>query len=367
MKIQIAREHLLHPLQQVIGAVERRQTLPALANVLLRANADGFSLTGTDLEIELVAHSSEPVAEPGETTLPARKLMDICKALPDGAGIELSVSGERVSLRSGRSRFALASLPVADFPVQEEISTAGRLRVPQGALKRLIERTSFAMANQDVRYYLNGLMLEFTPGRLRAVATDGHRLALADVVVEGEGAPEQQQVILPRKGVLELVRLLGDGDEPAELEVGASHLRVSVPGVRFTSKLVDGRFPDYDRVIPRDGDRILRVDREALRQALVRASILSNEKYRGIRLVMDSGLLRIQAHNPEQEEAEEELEVEFDGGTLEIGFNVNYLLDVLGTLQSEEVECVFRDSSGSSLMREPGAEDAQYVVMPMRL
>lgn len=366
MKITIQREALLRPLQHVIGAVERRQTLPALANVLIRASAEGFSLTTTDLEIELVAQVVHPAAEPGETTVPARKLMDICKALPDGSELTLATEGEKLNIRSGRSRFSLTTLPASEFPALEEISASKVFEIPQGKLKDLIERTSFAMANQDVRYYLNGLMLEVDRDRLRAVATDGHRLAMCDTEapIDTESA---QQVIVPRKGVLELVRLLEEADASAQVQMGANHIRVSLPELRFTSKLIDGRFPDYQRVLPKGGDKVLTVDRDGFRQALGRASILSNEKYRGIRLVLNDGVLKIQAHNPEQEEAEEEIEVTYSGEALEIGFNVNYLLDILGTVDSEQVEAVLKDANSSALIRDPASSNAVYVVMPMRL
>jgi DNA polymerase-3 subunit beta len=366
MKIKTQRETILRPLQQVIGAVERRQTLPALANVLIRAEGERVSLTTTDLEIELVAKLAIPVEAGGEITVPARKLMDICRALPEGAELALQNDGERAIVRSGRSRFTLATLPASEFPTVDDISVSRELSLSQAALKSLIERTSFAMANQDVRYYLNGLMLELGADGLKAVATDGHRLSLAQMDVWDQG-DHTQQVIVPRKGVQELGRLLEATDEQAKVAVGTSHVRVELPDLRFTSKLIDGRFPDYGRVVPKGGDKTLSVERETLRQALVRASILSNEKYRGIRLMMAEGLLRIQAHNPEQEEAEEELEVVFPAAEMEIGFNVNYLLDVLGTIQGDQVELTFRDGNSSALIRDPEDSQTLYVVMPMRL
>jgi DNA polymerase-3 subunit beta len=366
MKIKTQRETILRPLQQVIGAVERRQTLPALANVLIRADGENVSLTTTDLEVELVSKLAMPVEAGGEITVPARKLMDICRALPEGAELALGSDGERAIVRSGRSRFTLATLPASEFPTVEDISVSRELSLSQAALKSLIDRTSFAMANQDVRYYLNGLMLELGAGGLKAVATDGHRLSLAQIEV-GDQGEHTQQVIVPRKGVQELSRLLEATDEQAKVAVGTSHVRVELPDLRFTSKLIDGRFPDYGRVVPKGGDKTLSVERERLRQALVRASILSNEKYRGIRLMMAEGLLRIQAHNPEQEEAEEELEVAFPAAEMEIGFNVNYLLDVLGTIEGDRVELTFRDGNSSVLIRDPEDSQTLYVVMPMRL
>ncbi|WP_018953431.1 DNA polymerase III subunit beta [Thioalkalivibrio sulfidiphilus] len=366
MRFSIQREDLLKPLQQVIGAVERRQTMPILANVLIKADSGSLSVTGTDLEVELVAEASEVNATPGEATVPARKLLDICRALPDEASLDVQAEGDRVVITSGRARFTLSSLPAGDFPALDEISSSKELTLTERELRHLILRTSFAMANQDVRYYLNGLMLEVGQNVIRTVATDGHRLALCELNTTVDTA-SSQQVIIPRKGVQELLRLLEDSDDPVRLQIGANHIRATLPRLRFTSKLIDGRFPDYDRVIPKDGDQVMKVEREALRKALARASILSNEKYRGIRLVLGDGLLRIQAHNPEQEEAEDEIEAQYSGTAMEIGFNVTYLLDVLNTVEGDVIEATFKDANSSVLMRDPGATDALYVVMPMRL
>jgi DNA polymerase III subunit beta len=366
MKLKLQREALLKPLQLITGVVERRQTMPVLANVLMVADERGVSLTGTDLEVELVARSEVPLEEHGETTLPARKLLDICRALPDEASVELTVSGERAQVRSGRSRFTLSTLPATDFPAVPPVQGVRELALPQALLKRLIERTHFAMAQQDVRYYLNGLLLELAPGHVRTVATDGHRLALCEAAVE-LGGEDVQQVILPRKCVLELLRLLEDVPEAVSLVVGSNHLRARFGTLTFTSKLVDGRFPDYHRVIPAAGDKRLRAEREELRQALTRASILSNEKYRGVRFEMSDGRLRVLAHNPEQEEAEEELEVDYVGEPLDIGFNVGYLLDALGAVACPRVELSLTDANSSCLVQGEEPEGCKYVVMPMRL
>lgn len=366
MRFKIQRESLLKPLQLVSGVVERRQTLPVLANVMLTADTQGITLTGTDLEVELVARVKLEVEEGGETTLPARKFLDICRTLPDQALIEINVEDERALVRSGRSRFTLSTLPAADFPAVESMGVAKEFEIPQGSLRQLIERTHFAMAQQDVRYYLNGLMLELAQGRLRAVATDGHRLALCetpvDLTVSGV-----QQVIVPRKGVAELMRLLDDTEEPARVAIGTNHIKISLPDVQFTSKLVDGRFPEYERVIPKDYDKTLHAERDALRQALTRTSILSNEKYRGVRMQLAAGVLRLTAHNPEQEEAEEELEVEYSGSELEIGFNVTYLLDALGAISADKVEMGFTNANSSCLIQAVESTRCKYVVMPMRL
>ena len=269
-------------------------------------------------------------------------------------------------VQSGRSRFTLSTLPAAEFPVVEQAAGSQQFSVAQKEFKELIERTHFSMAQQDVRYYLNGLMLELNNSSVRAVATDGHRLALCDMDAEVNGAGGQQ-VIVPRKGIQELLRLLEDSEVEAQVEIGSNHIRVTTPDIRFTSKLIDGRFPDYQRVVPKGGDKRVVADRELLRQALTRTSILSNEKYRGIRFNLDPNALRIQAHNPEQEQADEEVEVEYQGGSLEIGFNVTYLLEALAALRSAQVETVLSDANSSCLVQEPGSTRCQYVVMPMRL
>jgi DNA polymerase-3 subunit beta len=365
MKLSASREVLLQPLQAVIGVVERRQTMPILANVLLVAKNGQLAVTATDLEVELVANADADVQAGGEVTVPGRKLLDICRALPDEAEISMSLSGEKLTVKSGRSRFSLMTLPAAEFPTVENINAEHSLSVPQGKLAKLLDKTHFSMAQQDVRYYLNGLLLETAKEHLRAVATDGHRLALCEVGLEQKGLPEQQ-VIVPRKGVLELQRLLG-GEDDLELVLGSNHVRIQLGAIRFTSKLIDGRFPEYERVIPQDTSNQLVADREAFRGALQRTAILSNEKYRGIRLIIKSGGLLLQAHNPEQEEAEEELEISYKGDDIEIGFNVNYLLDALGAIESDEVSLAVVDGNSSCLLREPGNDESKYVVMPMRL
>ena len=365
MKLSASREALLRPLQVVIGVVERRQTMPILANVLLSAKNGELSITATDLEVELVSRSEVNVDAAGDVTVPGRKLLDICRALPEGAEVKIAQSGEKVSVNSGRSKFSLTTLPAEEFPLVDNINAGKAIEVAQATLIRLLDKTYFAMAQQDVRYYLNGLLIETADGHLRAVATDGHRLALCQADMSGSALPDQQ-VIVPRKGVLELQRLLtGEGD--VTLELGDNHIRIELDGNRFTSKLIDGRFPEYERVIPSQTDNQLSANREALRGALQRTAILSNEKYRGIRLIIQSDGLVLQAHNPEQEEAEEALEVEYGGDDIEIGFNVNYLLDALGGIDSDDVSLSLVDSNSSCLLREPGADDCKYVVMPMRL
>ncbi len=380
MKLETQREDLLGLLQNVIGVVERRQTLPILSNVVVEARDNQLTLTATDMEVEISAQAEFNIIEPGRTTLPARKLFDILRALPAEASVVLTVdesdteaASGKAQLRAGRSRFALATLPADEMPTLDEFVSDSVTHLSRGDLHTLIERSHFAMAQQDVRYYLNGLLLEITAEGLRAVATDGHRLALCDMPThnaESDQADQnkvmERQVIVPRKGVQELMRLLGDDDSPVKLAFGTHHIQVDLGCIRFTSKLIDGRFPDYQRAIPPEGEQSLVADRQSLRAALARVAILANEN-RGVRLNLEDWLLRIQANNPEQEEAIEEVEINYDGGNLEIGFNVSYLLDALGAIDEELVQIFLRDATSSCLIR--AAEDAssRYVVSPMRL
>ena len=364
MKFTSERERILEPLQSVIGVIERRQTMPILANVLLAAKGGRLAVTATDLEVELVATADVGPLQAGDVTVPGRKLLDIIRALPDKASVTLSVEGEKATVKAGRSRFTLSTLPSADFPTVEEINAQLSFEIDQGVLKRLIDKTHFSMAQQDVRYYLNGMLLESDGKAVRTVATDGHRLALCEVDLATKSGP--QQVIVPRKGVLELQRL-AHSEGPINVQVGSNHIRITLGDIRFTSKLIDGRFPEYGRVIPATPTRVVTADREALRRALQRTAILSNEKYRGIRLAFRQNMLVLTTHNPEQEEAEEEVEVSYKGEEFEVGFNVNYLLDALAAIDGAEVEIGMTDANSSCLVRAPGRTSERYVVMPMRL
>jgi len=366
MKLKLKRDDLLIPVQQVIGAVEKRQTLPALSNILIRAGDNELALTATDLEIELVSRNQVMVDEPGEITLPAKKLFDICKSLPADADIQLEVDDNRALVKSGRNRFTLSTLPATDFPSLDAVSSVYEFSVSQSILKKLIDKTGFAMAQQDVRYYLNGLMMEVSSGIIRAVATDGHRLAYCENPIDTDVA-DSKQVIVPRKGVVELQRLIDDVDEPVKIILGSNHIQCEFGQQRFTSKLIDGRFPDYKRVLPEAEGNLLVVDKDAFKQALLRASILSNEKYRGIRIVMESKLIKLEAHNPDQEEANIELGVDYQGDQMEVGFNVNYMLDVLNSSDDDMVQCYIRDANSSCLMIFPEHPESRYVIMPMRL
>lgn len=373
MKLDIQREQLLGLLQTVIGVVERRQTLPILSNVLVVAEDGRLALTATDLEVELTAKTSLEIERAGKTTLPARKLLDILRALPEQGMINLTADDGKATLRCGRSRFALATLPAEELPTLDDFASdssdsgAGSIRMGQALLKALIERSQFAMAQQDVRYYLNGLLLEVGENSVRAVATDGHRLALCDQPAQTD-LPMQHQIILPRKGVQELQRLLSDDEAEISINITSNHIQVALSSIRFTSKLIDGKFPDYRRAVPQQGDdvRVLMSDRVALRDALTRTAILANEN-RGVRMRLEPSLLQVQANNPEQEEAEEEIEVDYTGEALEIGFNVSYLLDALAAIEGPGVKFYLSDPGSSCLLRDADDQSGQYVISPMRL
>lgn len=367
MKFSVSREAIIKPLQLVAGVVERRQTLPVLANVLVVLEGNQLSLTGTDLEVEIVGRVTllEDFGS-GEVTVPAKKFVDIVRSLPDGSNVTFSLDDQKVTIKSGRSRFTLSTLPASEFPSVEQGDQDLSLSCEQKEVKRLIDRTSFSMAQQDVRYYLNGMLWEVRPDALRVVATDGHRLAMCTRSVT-TSAVDVRQAILPRKGVIELSRLLSDTDDTVDLTFGSTHIRASTTEYTFTSKLVDGKFPDYERVLPKGGDKIVLGDRDELKRAFARTAILSNEKYRGVRLLLESGSLTIVANNPEQEEAEDQVGVEYSGDSLEVGFNVSYLQDVTNVLSTEKIKLILSDSNSSVLLQEPEGSDSSYVVMPMRL
>lgn len=367
MRFTLQREVLLKPLAQVVNVVERRHTLPVLANVLVRVENGLLSMTGTDMEVEMVARVAIDEGIDGECTIHARKFFEIVRELPDGSRITVSQNGEKVSVQAGRSRYSLVTLPANDFPALDEMQVSEQVTVPESALKELLDRTAFAMAQQDVRHYLNGLLFDLREHVLCCVATDGHRLALCETPLE-HGQSGRRQIIVPRKGVLEMQRLLeGGSDRQITLELDRSHIRIRRDDVTFTSKLIDGKFPDYEAVIPIGADRHVKVDREALRAALQRTAILSNEKYRGVRLEITPGLLKTSAHNQEQEEALEEVEAQTSVDGLAIGFNVTYLLDALTALRDEFVLLQMRDAHSSTLIQGADNPQARHVVMPLRL
>ncbi len=366
MKFIISREVFLQPLSQVVGVVERRQTLPVLANFMLVARDARLTVTGTDMEVELISSVSADVSQDGEITVPARKLLDIVKALPDGSSITFNVSEEKATLSTGRSRFTLSTLPASEFPATDQVESLDNVAVGEATLRKMMDKTSFAMANQDVRYYLNGLLFDFTDQQLTAIATDGHRLAICDldsqIEIEGE-----RQLIVPRKGVMELSRMLsGDADE-VTLAIGRNHIRLVKGNTTFTSKLIDGRFPDYKAVVPVGADKQMLVDKATFIQALQRASILSNEKYKGVRLEASGSTIKIIAHNPQHEEAVEEIEAELNFDRLAVGFNVTYLLDALMAIDTEQVSLELKDANSSCLVSAPDSDVNRHVVMPLKL
>lgn len=366
MKITAQREDLLKPLQIVGSVVERRQQSPVLANALVSVVANHLTLTGTDLEVEMISHAQVQADEDFDITLPARKLVDLCKSLPEGASVSLELDDDRAVIRSGRSRFTLSTLPAAEFPNIEPVEQALSLSLSQAQLKQLFDQTQFAMAQQDVRYYLNGLMFEVTAEALTCVATDGHRLAHCTLELD-TGSRETRQVIIPRKGVIELSRLLEMNDEKLEIQLSENHIRVILPDVTFTSKLIDGKFPDYQQVIPKDSDKEVVCNRADLLQAFNRISVLSNEKFRGMRLQLEPNMIRASVNNPEQEEAEEEIEVQYSADNLEVGFNIAYFMDALSVIKSDEVSIQLKDANHSCLVKGLNDPHSRYVIMPMRL
>ncbi len=366
MKINTDKESLLKPLQLIGGVVERRQTLPILANILVNAGDGRLHITATDLELELKTSFAADIGGELDFTLPARKFIDICRALPEEAKVEIEIKSERAIIKSGRSRFTLGMLPAKDYPSMEATNSSYIVSMSEGKLKDLLEKSQFAMAQQDVRYYLNGMLLEREGEVIRTVATDGHRLAMSEQQIDrGEGG--DFQIILPRKAVLELSRMLSDGDTSVQLEIGSNHIQIVIGDTLFTSKLIDGKFPDYQQVIPVGADKKVVADRDELKMALQRTSILSNEKYRGIRFSFKPNVLGLLAHNPEQEEAEEEMEIKYDGKEIAIGFNVGYLLDVLAVVPTNEIIIKIKDEDSSCLIESSDSGNSRYVVMPMRL
>jgi DNA polymerase III subunit beta len=365
--IKSQRDTLLAPLQSVSGIVERRHTLPILSNVLLEKRGERLTLLATDIEIQITTVTDGAVGDgDGAVTVGARKLQEILRSLPDTAEISLLLEDKRLQVRAGKSRFSLQTLPADDFP--RMTLTEGDTRsfqISQKDFRQLIGKTQYSMAAQDVRYYLNGLLLLVDGKELRAVATDGHRLAYASVAIDTE--LPRQELILPRKTVLELNRLLVDSDEPLNITLASNQVRFAFGSVVLVSKLIDGKFPDYERVVPASLRNHMTVGRQTLMQAMQRAAILTNEKFRGIRVVLADNSLKLIAANAEQEEAQEEIEVNYTGEPIDVGFNVGYLLDVLNNVHTDEVQWSFNDANSSALITVPGNDRFKYVIMPMRI
>lgn len=366
MKFKLGKDILAKPLQIVTGVVERKQTLPVLSNVLVVTNENGIVITGTDMEVEMVCNVPAEIEIPGEITIPARKLNDIWKNLSANRNVSFTLKDQRIELRSEQSRFTLGTLPASDFPVIENIGEVSRVTLKQKELRWLIEQTSFAMAQQDVRYYLLGLLIELAPEAIRCVATDGHRLAMAELQQETL-MEEKYQMIVPRKAVNELLKLLDSSDSDVVLEFGTNHIRTQLDEIRFTSKLIDGKYPDYRRAIPEHTTIDLVLDKQEIRQALQRAAVLSNDKLKGVKLHIQENLLTVQAHNPEQEEAEDKITIKYDGSPISVGFNVNYLLDAINAIPSENIILGLTDERGSALITGLGEEMSKFVIMPMNL
>ncbi len=366
MKFAISKLELFTPLQQVVGVVERKQTHEVMNNLLFVATEDSLQITGTDNEVELKTTIPLIVTEPGRSTIPARKLFDICRSLDDNARLDFEVDTEKAKVKTGKSRFTLATLPVDEFPLVDELIDATAISLPQKQLDLAIKRTSFAMAQQDVRYYLNGLLLQIGENELCCVSTDGHRLALHRTAVD-INVTEAISAIIPRKAISELSRLMDDTDTDITLNLTGNHLQVKLGALQLTTKLIDGKFPDYEKVIPLASTNIAIVDRDLLKQALRRSAILANETYKGVRLTLAKDQLGIQTNNPKHEEAEDELQIDYDGEPIEIGFNVVYLLDVLNAIDSETAELNVSDNTSSMVIHPSDDKQSTYVVMPMRL
>jgi DNA polymerase III subunit beta len=372
MKFIIQREKFLKSLQLVSGVVERRQTLPILSNIKLVVEKDQLALTATDLEIELIGRAllDAPAEKPGVTTVMARKLIDICRALPNEAMIQVSMEKERLVVSSGKSRFTLATLPADTFPSLEEGEGQIHFVLSQHYLRELISKTYFSMGNEDVRYYLNGMSFYFDNGEMKLIATDGHRLSL--ITFKSDRIPSRRlKVIVPRKGVIELMRLLNESEDEVKVILGAHHIRIETGDLTFTSKLVDAKCPDYEKLIPAQGNKMFIVDREQLKQALARVAILSNDKHKGVRLALKSNLLKLSTSNPEQEEAEEELVLNYEGDEVDIGFNVNYLIDVCNAVSSSELKISLAEANGGMVINgvygsDESSSEALYLVMPLR-
>lgn len=360
------RDQLLSPLQSVCGIVEKRHMLPILSNVLIQKKGSELKLLATDIEIQITTRAPGVTGEDSATTVGARKLQDILRSLPEAAEVSLSLDERKMQLKAGKSRFNLQTLPAEDFPrmtASSEQST--RLVVSQKQMKRLLSLVQYAMAQQDIRYYLNGLLLVAKGNQLRVVTTDGHRLAYAAETLPETPAPIE--VILPRKTVLELSRQLNDSEDSLEIILTPTQACFNFNQIELVSKLIDGKFPDYERVIPQHHEKIIKLSREQFLRSLQRVAILTNEKFRGVRLLLGAGNLKIISSNAEQEEAQEEIEIDYSGEPLDVGFNVNYLLDILNNVAQENIELHLADANSSALFILPGYDTFKYVVMPMRI
>ena len=366
MNIKIDREILLKPLGNVSGIVEKRHALPILSNLLLEGHQGKLKFTATDLEMQISTHIKTELADDFQITVSAKKLFDITRALPENSNIDIQIEENKVIVKAKKSRFNLQTLPPQDYPVmKKDENDSIELKLSQKEFKALLKQVDFAMAQQDIRYYLNGLLIEVKDKNINIVGTDGHRLSFTSLELKAPNNPAQ--VIVPRKTIVELVKLLGDTDDPVEISFSNNQVNFKFNDIDLITKVIDGKFPDYDRVIPQGHDNVFNIDRSLLLDSMLRASILSNDKYRGIRMVVEEGNLKLVSNNSEQEQAEEELEIDYKGEKIDVGFNVTYLIDVLTNIQSDKLTFAFNDSSSSCLVTIPNNEKYKYVVMPMRI
>lgn len=368
MKLTISKETLLDQLSHVVGAVDKKHTSKILENILISASKDKLKLVGTDLEIEMSSEQPLQTEVAGVTTAPAKKLFDICKALPADCFVLLEQNENRLHIKGLRSRFELSTLPADEYPILDDIPIQNEVNISESEFKNLLENVSFSMANQDVRYYLNGLLLEISNNKITAVSTDGHRLAVSEIELDNRASGEDIKIIIPRKGIQELIRLLDNTSEQTiTLQISDNHIRVNKDNIRFTSKLIDGKYPDYQAAIPSNSQFTLDLDKEQFRDTLTRVAILSNEKFRGIRLRLLEGVMTLHSNNPENESAEEEIDINYSGELFEIGFNVTYLLEAVNHIEGEIVKLELTSPDSSALLHSSENNDTRYVVMPIRL
>lgn len=366
MLFNIQRESLLAPLNQICGVVEKKGTLPVLSNVLLKLDGDTLLLTTSDLDVEMRSECTVDAQSPGEVTVPAHKFLDICKALPDGSILTFSFDSGKCLITSGDSRFSLSTLPAQEFPLIDDMESYQPISMGSTDLRRMLKQTVFCMAVQDVRYFLNGLLFEVLNNKLRCVSADGHRLALSECDYVNESGLNKQ-VLIPRKGVLELQKMIRDLDQEITINIGQNHVKISIESISMTSKLIDGKFPDYESVIPLNMENNFIADREALRSALHRVAILSNEQYKGVKFKISPNKLEIIGHNPDQEQAEDVIAVQTDIENIETAFNVNYILDATQAITDPEIQFSFKEALSSCLIKHPEKLECRLVVMPLRI
>lgn len=366
MKFTINREQLLTPLQQIVSVIEKRQTMPILSNVLIVVNDDLLVLTGTDLEIQIVAKIALTDAENGEITVPARKFLDLCRLLPSESAISIETFEDKVKLVSGRSRFSLSTLPADNYPEFAESELENSFLINAGKLKKALEKTMFCMANQDVRYYLNGLMLNVSNSKLKLVASDGHRLSIYKDEMDIETGYEER-IIMPRKGVIELARLLDDPDAELSVQFSSNNIRIYIKDLIFSAKLVDAKYPDFSKVFEQAFFNPIVIPKQQFKETLTRVSVLANEKFKGVTFDITENLLKITTHNPEHDEGEEELAIDYQGEPLMIAFNAAYLLDAIANLDGDKASLTIAENASSCFIEEPGQDAYKFIVMPMRL